>query len=406
MPAQPRLRPHETALIMLHAHRSLRPVHAIGPVLGEHGLVLQVGFLDDDGGGGLGLEAELAVPGHVLDGEEGAVGDDDHVEVAVGDEDAVRGLDDLGEDGLDGVGGEVAFAFGAAGVVAVYLLAADEDGLGGAFGPGDGGGGVDGGFDVGAVEVGGWGVVGAVDELRGEGEHVPEEGALLVDFVNVEARVVGQGGVVDHVEDVAGGLAGVVEVDGGLVAGGGEGEVFFAVVGVAAGFVERFELGEEGVVELEHGLVFQHVGYGGGFFRRVVELADARVIDESSWTWGVRCREHVNGRAWGLTGKVIVLLVLFIQHCRRNVWNVSTRITFAGHVNFVILDSKGLFKILEEFDKVLGSLLLGLGRDFANREARTDGLLHPRSRVSYYPNALFSIMAKNTIACLSDLPTS
>ena len=79
-----------------------------------------------------------------------------------------------------------------------------------------------------------------------------------------------------------------------------------------------------------------------------------------------------------LTGKVIVLLVLLIQHCCRNVWNVTTRITFPGHVYLVIFDAKGFLKVLEEFDKVLGSLLLGLGGDFANRKTRPNRLLHPK----------------------------
>ena len=68
------------------------------------------------------MEAELVVPGHVLDCEEGAVGNDDHVEVAVGDQDAVGGFDYAGEGALDGVGGGVALEFGA-GVAVV----ADED---------------------------------------------------------------------------------------------------------------------------------------------------------------------------------------------------------------------------------------------------------------------------------------
>ena len=114
---------------------------------------------------------------------------------------------------------------------------------------------MDGGFHVGPVEIRGGGAVGAVDELGREGEHVPEERALLVHFVDVEAGVVFQGRVVDLVEDVAGGFARVVEVYGGLGTGRGEGEVFFAVVGEAAGFVQAFELGEEGGVELEEGLV-------------------------------------------------------------------------------------------------------------------------------------------------------
>jgi hypothetical protein len=49
------------------------------------------------------LETEFAVPGHVLNGKEGAGGDYDKVEVGVGDEDSVRGFDYLGENLLDRV---------------------------------------------------------------------------------------------------------------------------------------------------------------------------------------------------------------------------------------------------------------------------------------------------------------
>ena len=137
---------------------------------------------------------------------------------------------------------------------------------------------MDGGFDVRAVEVG-RGAGGGVDELGGEGEHVPEQRALLVHFVDVEAGVVGQGGVVNHVEDVTIGFAGEVEEHGWLVPGGWEGEVFFAEGGVPAGFVEAFELGEEGGVELEEGLVFKNEGYGYDLLLCVVELADDGVVN-------------------------------------------------------------------------------------------------------------------------------
>ena len=145
---------------------------------------------------------------------------------------------------LDWVGAEVPFAFGAAVVIAVYFDTADEDWVDGAFGPVDVLGRVDGGFDVGAIEIDG-STFGAVDELGGEAENVPEERALLVDFVDVEAGVVHQGGIVDHVEDVAVGFAGEVEEYCGLVSRRWEGEVFVAEGGVSAGFVETFELGNE-----------------------------------------------------------------------------------------------------------------------------------------------------------------
>lgn len=237
MPTQERLRPHQPPLEMLHPHRPLRPIQPLRPIRPEGILILQVRRRDHDRRARPLLEPQLPVPRHVLDREQGAVGDDDEVQVAVGDEHAVRGFDDLREDVLDGVGGEVAFGFGPG------AEAAGEDGVFAADGPG-GVGGVQGGFDVGAVEVRGWRADGVIEELRGEGEHVPEEGALLVDLVDVEAGVNFEGFGVDEVEDEAGlvGGAGVVEEEGRLGAWRREGEVFGAVVGVAAGFVEGVEL--------------------------------------------------------------------------------------------------------------------------------------------------------------------
>lgn len=278
MPTQKGLRPHQPTLVMLHTHCSLWPIKARGPICREHSLVLQIRLRDNDWCSWLALEAQLAIPGHVLNGHECAVRDDDHVEISVRDEHAIRGFDHLGEDVLDWIGREVAFAFGTAGVVAADFGTTDDDGVDGAFGPVDVCGRVDGGFDVRAIEVGG-SAFGGVDELGGEGEDVPEEGALLVDFVDVEAGVVCQGGIIDHVENIAVGFAGVVEEYGWLVSGRWECEVLFSEVGVSAGLVETFELGEERGIELKEGLVLHDEGYGSDLLLCVVELADARVID-------------------------------------------------------------------------------------------------------------------------------
>ena len=141
---------------------------------------------------------------------------------------------------------------------------------------------MNGGFDVGAIEVGGC-TFGGVDELGGEGEDVPEERTLLIDFVDVEARIVCQGGIVNHIEDIAVGFTGVVEKYCWLVSGRWEGEIFLSHFGVSAGFVETFELGKERGVELEEGLVLDNEGYGCDLLLCVVELADARIVDESSY---------------------------------------------------------------------------------------------------------------------------
>ena len=92
------------------------------------------------------------------------------------------------------------------------------------------------GFDISAVEIGIRALRG-VDQLGREGEHIPEEWALLVDFVDIEARVDLQGGIVDQVKHIAIRLARVVEERGGLNARGWVLEVFLAVSGIATGLV-------------------------------------------------------------------------------------------------------------------------------------------------------------------------
>lgn len=54
------------------------------------------------------LEALEAAPGGVLDLQDGAVGDEDHVEQAVGDDHILRALDDAWQDGDGGWEGAVA----------------------------------------------------------------------------------------------------------------------------------------------------------------------------------------------------------------------------------------------------------------------------------------------------------
>lgn len=88
---------------MLNAHNALRPVptrYRIR-VTREHVRVHQIRDRDVDRCRWGFLEAQLAVPRHVLDGHERAIGQDDHVVIPVADEDAVSGLDDLGQNMLN-----------------------------------------------------------------------------------------------------------------------------------------------------------------------------------------------------------------------------------------------------------------------------------------------------------------
>lgn len=106
------------------------------------------------------MEAELSVPGHVLYRHESSVCKDDHVVVAVADEDAICCFDDLRKDVLYRVRGEVSFP--------LWAAAADEDAILAADGPADIERSVHSFLDIGAVEVG-CSAVGDVRELRGEG---------------------------------------------------------------------------------------------------------------------------------------------------------------------------------------------------------------------------------------------
>lgn len=142
------------------------------PSDGREGLVGVVG--DVERFGGTSLEAGEVVPGHVLDAKEGSVGDEDHVEGAVADDDVVGLLDDVGQ-GVEGGG------FG--GVAAV-----DEDLDGRAGCPGYVLWGVDGLLDVRAIKVDAC-AFGEVVETAGEAELVPEDRTSSGDLVDVEAGV-------------------------------------------------------------------------------------------------------------------------------------------------------------------------------------------------------------------------
>ena len=155
---------------MLDSHDPLRSIISPQAIRIEHSRVLQIRLRDIDRRARHFLEAQHAVPCHILNRHERAVGQDDHIEVAVADENAVRGLDNLWQHELDRVSRGVAFLFGAG-------ISADEDAAR-TLGPVDVLRRVDCGFHIRAIEVGCRAWVG-VHELCGEGQHIPEERALL-----------------------------------------------------------------------------------------------------------------------------------------------------------------------------------------------------------------------------------
>lgn len=89
---------------MINSHRALRilKVERI-PIIHKRLLVLQIWQRNDRRRTWLFLKTKLSIPGHVLNGEEGAGCDDHEVEVGVGDQHPVRSFYYLGQDVLDGV---------------------------------------------------------------------------------------------------------------------------------------------------------------------------------------------------------------------------------------------------------------------------------------------------------------
>ena len=137
--------------------------------------------------GGFGLEALRAVPGHVLDHEQSAIGNEDVIQDAVGDDCAVEALDDMGQHRQT------------AGRRSVAIIA-DEHALATFLPLYDGC--VDSFLHVGTVEVD-LCAGGEVVEGAGKAENVPEQGAGSGYLVDVEARVDEGDGVVNIAPQVA-----------------------------------------------------------------------------------------------------------------------------------------------------------------------------------------------------------
>jgi hypothetical protein len=62
-----------------------------------------------------------------------------------------------------------------------------------------------------------------------------------------------------------------------------------------------------------------------------------------------------------LTVEVKVLLVLLIQHRSGDIGHISSGITLSSDIDLEVFNPEKLLEILEEFDKVLRSLLLRIG---------------------------------------------
>lgn len=134
------------------------------------------------------LESLGAVPGHVLDHQARAVGDENHIQQTVPDDRAVQALDDVGKHGKTGWRARIAAVAG-------------KDVADGAFGP-VGWRGVDSFLDVRPVEIN-FCSIRQVWDRSGEAQDVPEDGTGGGDLVDVEAGVYFKNSIEDGAPKVA-----------------------------------------------------------------------------------------------------------------------------------------------------------------------------------------------------------
>lgn len=133
---------------------------------------------------GRSLETKLTAESHVLDGQQRAVGDENHVQSAVADDDILGLVDDMGQ---NLVGGSVRV------VILNKHIAAT-------FAPISVKGGVDGLLDVRSVEVD-LATLGEIVEAARESENIIQQRASRCDLVNIPARVDGKRSTLDVAEE-------------------------------------------------------------------------------------------------------------------------------------------------------------------------------------------------------------
>lgn len=70
--------------------------------------------------------------------------------------------------------------------------------------------------------------------------------------------------------------------------------------------------------------------------------------------------------------------VILVQHSGRNVWNITSCVTFASDIDLKVGDSKRLLPVQEEADKVHGNILFTSSCDISIRKASPNRLFDPK----------------------------
>lgn len=82
------------------------------------------------------------------------------------------------------------------------------------------------------------------------------------------------------------------------------------------------------------------------------------------------------------TRDIEVGLVLLIDHCSADIWDVSPGIALTSNEDFEVLDTKDTLPVLEEADEVLSHLFFRCRSDSASGESCSDRELDPMELLS------------------------
>lgn len=297
------------------------------------------------------LETLQAVPGHVLDGEQSAVGGEEHVEVTGADDGVVGVLDDTLEDTVRGGAG--------AGVRGGAVVGAIAEDIGvGALLPVGTDRSVDGLLYVGAVEVDNfswWDVVADVHSS----EDGPGVGAHVGDVVDVETWVDFENGGESIIEHITSGvLAGVWVWEERERTGRWEGKVLVHVVEVTTLLSLRSEPLDEALVKVQQVLPVSGVPRDNSLLL-VGPVTDDGIID-------------------GNALKVVIVGVVGGDVCIGDVWHIVSCIGLASEIDIPAMGIESVDERLVEPNEL--KTKLNLVGDVGNTlgEANTDGLLDPQ----------------------------
>ncbi len=77
--------------------------------------------------------------------------------------------------------------------------------------------------------------------------------------------------------------------------------------------------------------------------------------------------------------------IIPVQHLGRNIWYVSTRITFSSHINLEVRNVEDRLKVEEEIGEVSSDILLAGSCDVSDSKSCPNRLLNPKNVGEVHP---------------------